>query len=101
MNINTTWLTAIWLMLFACFICLLGILLTGCEPAYGDETPHAAVTDPNHAHYSIPHAHVHGNLIYTPTQDSRCWVAEHVGAAALIGLAIGVFVGLWIGGTRP
>ena len=37
MNVNTTWLAAIWVMLFACFILLLGILLTGCEPAYGAE----------------------------------------------------------------
>ena len=30
MKATDTWLAAIFIMLFACFICLLGILLTGC-----------------------------------------------------------------------
>ena len=68
MNSNDTWLSAIFLLLFACFICLLGLMITGCNTAYGEEpTAHDADADKHHTHFTKPHAHVHGSIYTYPT----------------------------------
>lgn len=99
MNSTHTWLSAIFLLLFACFILLLGILITGCAPAWGDETAHelgvlkCRVDALEEAHF----AHV----THRTETDTQRWSGGHVAAAFVGGLAIGVFVGLAIGVGKP
>ena len=70
------------------------ILLIACI-AWGDETTHDVVDDPHHTHYSIPHAHVHGRVIYNaeanlPPSDNDFPAGDYALALLIIVLLLGL-----------